>query len=458
MSEGACDYLVVGAGAASLAFLDALISRSDAHVLVVERRDGPGGHWRQAYPFVRLHQPSAFYGVESLPLGGDRVDLEGPNAGLYERATGAEVLAHLEAAARALSATGRVEFLYRCEYRGDFAGIHTVAEADGTESSVTVRRRVVDARYLEGDIPATHRPTFEVEAGSPLLTPTALAQDLPERATVLGAGKTAMDTLVFLLESGVAPDRLRWVRPRDAWLYDRRHHQPLSLVGEQLESYSRALQCLAEADSLAGLFGALEDCGHLRRLDATITPTMFHCATVNDHEVALLTSVTAVIGGQRVRRLEPGRLTLEGSTLALAPDEVVIDATSSGLARRPARPIFEGPRLTLQQVRTCQPTFNAALVAVVEAADLDEETANRLCPPNSYPDRDLDWIEATLISTSAEGRWLHQPEVAAWLTTSRLNSTRAAFSRADDPQVAAALERFSAASRPARANGPRLIA
>ena len=32
----------------------------------------PGGHWNDAYSFVNLHQPSAFYGVNSLPLGANR--------------------------------------------------------------------------------------------------------------------------------------------------------------------------------------------------------------------------------------------------------------------------------------------------------------------------------------------------------------------------------------------------
>ena len=59
------DYLIVGAGAAGLAFADALIAASDADVVLVDRRHGPGGHWNDAYPFVRLHQPSAFYGVNS---------------------------------------------------------------------------------------------------------------------------------------------------------------------------------------------------------------------------------------------------------------------------------------------------------------------------------------------------------------------------------------------------------
>src|SRR6476661_2971320 len=85
------DYLVIGAGASGMAFVDALIAESDAHVVLVDRRHRPGGHWLDAYPFVRLHQPSANYGVSSRPLGGDRIDDSGINAGFYERATAAEI-------------------------------------------------------------------------------------------------------------------------------------------------------------------------------------------------------------------------------------------------------------------------------------------------------------------------------------------------------------------------------
>jgi cation diffusion facilitator CzcD-associated flavoprotein CzcO len=42
--------------------------QSRADVIMVDRRHAPGGHWLEAYPFVRLHQPSAYYGVNSLPL------------------------------------------------------------------------------------------------------------------------------------------------------------------------------------------------------------------------------------------------------------------------------------------------------------------------------------------------------------------------------------------------------
>ena len=88
------DYLVVGAGASGMAFTDALIDHADVRVALVDRRHGAAGHWLDAYPFVRLHQASAFYGVASTLLGGGRVQEDGPEAGLHERATAPEICAY----------------------------------------------------------------------------------------------------------------------------------------------------------------------------------------------------------------------------------------------------------------------------------------------------------------------------------------------------------------------------
>src|SRR5690349_3629948 len=105
------DYLVVGAGAAGLAFTDALVAASDADVVLVDRRTNAGGHWNDAYDFVRLHQPSAFYGVQSLTLGTDSVDTSGINAGFYERATAPEIRAYFARVLDDLRDTGRVRFI-----------------------------------------------------------------------------------------------------------------------------------------------------------------------------------------------------------------------------------------------------------------------------------------------------------------------------------------------------------
>ena len=103
------DYLIVGAGAVGLAFADTLLAETDAHLTIVDREVAPGGHWNHAYPFVALHQPSIIYGVNSRALGTGEKDLVGHNTGLYELASGAEVLAYFDQVMRRhLLPSGRV--------------------------------------------------------------------------------------------------------------------------------------------------------------------------------------------------------------------------------------------------------------------------------------------------------------------------------------------------------------
>ena len=90
----ATDYLIVGSGAVGMAFADTLLTETDATLTIVDRHPAPGGHWNDAYPFVTLHQPSAFYGVSSKELSKGHVDQVGLNKGLGDLATGAEINAY----------------------------------------------------------------------------------------------------------------------------------------------------------------------------------------------------------------------------------------------------------------------------------------------------------------------------------------------------------------------------
>ena len=100
-----------------------------------------------AYPFVRLHQPSAAYGVNSRQLGNDGIDLTGWNKGLYELATAGEVCAYFDAVMQQqLLPTGRVSYFPMSEYQGD-RRFRTFA---GDSYEVNVKRRVVDTTYTSG--------------------------------------------------------------------------------------------------------------------------------------------------------------------------------------------------------------------------------------------------------------------------------------------------------------------
>ena len=97
----AADYLVVGAGAMGMAFVDEILtSDAAATVVLVDRYAGPGGHWRRSYPFVSLHQPAAFYGVNSETLG----------RGGKSLASGVEVIGYFQRVLEKHIASGRLSF------------------------------------------------------------------------------------------------------------------------------------------------------------------------------------------------------------------------------------------------------------------------------------------------------------------------------------------------------------
>lgn len=105
------DYLVVGAGAAGLAFVDSVFHETDATFAIVDRRHAPGGHWNDAYSFVALHQPASSYGLASVPFGDGHLDTEGYNAGLESLASGVEVANHFHSFMRdVVVPSGRVAF------------------------------------------------------------------------------------------------------------------------------------------------------------------------------------------------------------------------------------------------------------------------------------------------------------------------------------------------------------
>src|SRR5215208_4621219 len=203
------DYLVVGAGAMGLAFTDTLVGESDATVVVVDRNDQPGGHWTMAYPFVRLHQPSAYYGVNSRDLGSNAIDNDGLNAGYYELASGAEVCAYFDGVMRQhLLPTGRVTYLPMSEYLGD-GRIRTLG---GEEIAVSARRVV--RSHVEIVVPSMRPPPYSVAPGVDCVPPNDLARirEARDRYVIVGAGKTAMDACLWLLRHGVTAQRLTWIK------------------------------------------------------------------------------------------------------------------------------------------------------------------------------------------------------------------------------------------------------
>ena len=403
-----------------MAFTDALIDHADVSVALVDRRDGVGGHWRAAYPFVQLHQASGFYGVASTLLGGDRRQTDGPEAGLHERAGQPTILAYYEQVlTERLLASGRVRLFTRCDHRGgrDFVSLET-----GQRYRVPERCRVVDARYLSPDVPGETAPPFAVD-GARVLP----ANDLPTAGStrqhvVVGSGKTATDSVVWLLRHGVDPDAICWVRPREPWMLDRARIQPDPVV--YLAMVAQMMRLAAAAPSLPALFLALEEAGTMLRIDRSVSPTMAKVPTLGRWELDLLRSVEHVVRLGRVRTARRGRIDLDEGSVTVADDALVVHCAADGLKQRPRLPIWAPEAITLQPVRAGFPCFGAALVGLVEATRDDDAEKNRLCPPSTFGNSLTDWARMNVLGLRAGAAYGSEPDVKAWTDRVAINPAR----------------------------------
>ena len=396
MHELETDYLVVGAGASGMGFVDSLLSHSDAEVVLVDRRHRPGGHWLDAYPFVRLHQPSAYYGVNSRVLGANHIDETGPNAGFYERATASEICDYYN---RVLEeqflASGRVRFVPMSEYHGeDGDGHQVVSMLNGNRTTVKVRRKFVDATYVESEIPSRHTPSFEIDEGVRFMAPNGLVH----------LGDPPADS------RSSAPARRRWTPAAGSWTpashptdpvdqardwvgFNRALTQPLELLGSgymrlQAEWVSAAAQAEDATDFATASRRAACSCGSTSA-GADHVPGL-------DHEQAGARPGSP--GRERgAPRARPANQRDGGhARRGLAPD-----GSGAGVRRlhrvrgtsEVPRPLFEDARINLEYVTIGVIPWSASVVGYIEATRDDTTEKNRLCPPVVFSGWSADLLE-----------------------------------------------------------------
>lgn len=415
------DYLIKGAGATSMAFADTLLTETDATMAMVDRRDRPGGHWNDAYPFVRLHQPSSSYGVNSRPLGTGAKDEVGLNRGFYELASGQEVLSHFDLTMNErFLPSGRVHFFPMSELADD----GTVTSLLSGEKTLIKARKFVDGTHSQMRIPALCKPTYSV---APEITCVPV-NDLPRRAAahsefvIVGAGKTAMDAVTWLLQNGAPPERIRWIMPRDFWLMNRANFQPGPEFFERVANdLANQVEALANATNVDELFLDLERRGHLQRIDPSVKPEGYHCAIVSESELEQLRRVKNIVRLGHVLAVESDRIVLEHGTIPTGPDVLHVDCSAVGIPRLPGKPIFDGNRITLQFVRYCQPVFSAAMIGYVEATFENEADKNRVCAPQAIPNTPADYLEVMRTELRTRLAANDFPKLGEWKASTRLD-------------------------------------
>merc|ERR1711907_843970 len=289
-----------------------LTENPKATLIIVDRNEMAGGHWVHAYPFVKLHQQSCNYGVNSMPLGKHRTKKGKERYDIDDRATGQDVL----------------EYYKKCIAKFEATGTHTIVrKKNGTsfdvdcKKVVMVRNNVTVPSMREPLIPIADNvrsnfvPVNEVPAG--------VESGNYNNYIVFGCGKTGADAIVQLLRSGVKESQITWIVSRDVWYF----------VRDAMENFwgcSQTLQnSVLEANSAEEFFLLMEKHGLTARLDNSdsnnVVPQVFKGPTMDREELTLMKSIKNVVRMGRATSIEgDGKIVLEKGTINFSVDDTLL--------------------------------------------------------------------------------------------------------------------------------------
>jgi hypothetical protein len=243
-----------------------------------------------------------------------------------------------------------------------------------------------------------------------------------------------------MLQQGVDPDAICWVRPREPWMLSRAVIQPDPAI--YLGMVADMLQAAATARSLDDLFLRLEDAGIMLRLDRSLTPTMAKAPTLGTWELELLRSIENVVRLGHITTVSRGQIQLADGSVDVARDAVVVNCAADGLKNPPRVPIWRPDTITLQPIRAGFPCFGAALAGYVEATREDDAEKNRLCPPSSFGNTLTDWATMNVLGLRATASFTSEPDIKAWSNRVALNASRIPPDHPGSPELDDTLDRL----------------
>jgi hypothetical protein len=481
MADDECDYLVIGGGATGMAFSDSLLnntSEPNLRVIVVDKHEAPGGQWHDSYDFVQLHQPSKGYGVETKMIG------TGDASKDHHRATRSELLQYYSDVRSDLES--KHDFVFLGGTTLDLAQLYdgnasredyTVTnDSTGVSRTIRVRKRLVDARNLEPDLPVSTPPKFAFSPESVSVLPvndlvgntSGESEESAEKKhfVVVGGGKTGMDAVTHLLnEKHVLPENLLWVVPNHAWITARENiGNCIDLLYTAAELHDDAItgsddddekkEADATGATAAGIgpdffqrgFIEWEKQGHIYRLDPSVVPTKFKDATLSLEELNLLqTTVPSMVRAGRIAKItdEGSMVFQDGSTMELpfpVADTLFLHCAAGAFhcskSDRSPPPIFENRRIVVQDIYgTPGFCFVGSMLGKMESlAGLTDDERNAMArrpEPSSEPTPPLGQSGGDVIGKVSEDHqfvqraknlrmWMDTPELRDWLFANHL--------------------------------------
>jgi len=368
-----------------MSFIDTLLTHdATATVILVDRNSQPGGHWTKAYPFVRLHQASCYYGVNSLPLSKIRDRKGNERFNVHDLATGQEILDYYQVVLKQFRQCGRVQFYFKCDYSRNERGEHIVTNILSGEVTKVTCNKVV-AVHSNVVVPSMRGPPFPVDSNvnyAPLNDlPKHIESKKYKQFVVIGAGKTGSDAITYLLRNGIDQSAVTWITSRDVWYFVR------DGLWKGYKSYRKdtmkLINPLLKVNTLHEAFLEYEKSGFMARIDPSRRPQVFKGPTIDKEELAGFRSIKHIVRMGRVTQitdniiiLEKGNIPLHNPAETLIVDAMAdLDGTFYGYSNFPADyQVFKddqiniGPALIVYNV-----SCSAAIIAYIESTFADNQ-------------------------------------------------------------------------------------
>jgi hypothetical protein len=311
-----------------------------------------------------------------------------------------------------LISTGRVAFLPHSRYDFDGGGVTHIVNGNRIDVHADI---VVNGTHTNVRTPKNSTRQFTAGNGVVVVPPhdlPILASQIYNNYTVIGSGKTGMDTIIWLLDQGVHGDNIFWVCPSEAWLINR--DAPISLASKY--------QGILDAGSIEDVWYNWESSGRVLRIDESRAPSVCRYAVVSREEIDKLRSVAHKVYLGRVLNISDDSLVLENGTVRMPSHTLYIDCTASANGSlNPVGEVFQVGRICLQSL-LYNPLWcvSASCIGVVETMALSIAEKNALCPTLKLEDK-LD----TQLKMTANGRVIKDMSthrrLRNWMKRNRLN-------------------------------------
>jgi hypothetical protein len=196
-----------------------------------------------------------------------------------------------------------------------------------------------------------------------------------EKYCVIGGGCTGLETVAHLLDLGVDADQICWVKPRDNWYWNSEKMATRDWLG--------ALELIAETDAFTHVDYALEQSGHLMRIDAGISPKKFHAAIKTPAQIARVQQIKHIVRKGHIHSVTLKGMLLDQGAEPMPKRTLYIDCTAGRAAARSPSPVFDKDTIKLQMLQMASAGFSAALIATIELMPVSEDEKAALCAPLS---------------------------------------------------------------------------